>query len=437
MLIEALTAAPFVSAALSFFPRLSAEDFLRIRRSGTQMGTRIEGMGFTLIGVLLCAVTIQAKPSAITSSHTDNGGTRSSILRPSPTPPSRPSTPIKVTNINDSGPGSLRQALADAHDGDLINFAITLNGQTIMLTSAELVIDKSVTIDGPGRDALAVSGSPGTPLRIFHVMPGHAVTIRGLTITGGGLVDFGGGILNDHATLTVSCCAVRLNGASSGGGGIYNNGSNGSSTLTVVNSTVSRNGASSVGGIFNDIGDEGSATLTVLNSTVNDNVAANGSVGGIANSGVAAISNSTISGNSAPNLGGGIFNIGTLTITNTTVNGNHAGGGPTNSPGVGGGVCNLGTLTTDNSLTIVNSTVSGNTAAGNDLKGHGLGGAIYTAPFESGSGVITTVTLKNSTLSDNQANDGGGIYNYQGPDTTTVVEISNTILSASASGKTS
>src|SRR3982751_1772466 len=50
---------------------------------------------------------------------------------------------ITVTTTNDSGPGSLRQALVDANDGDTINFAVT---GTIALTSGELVIDKSITI---------------------------------------------------------------------------------------------------------------------------------------------------------------------------------------------------------------------------------------------------------------------------------------------------
>jgi len=47
----------------------------------------------------------------------------------------------------------LRQALVDANDGDTINFAVT---GTINLTSGELVIDKSITIAGPGSDQLAV-----------------------------------------------------------------------------------------------------------------------------------------------------------------------------------------------------------------------------------------------------------------------------------------
>src|SRR5215469_12184500 len=62
----------------------------------------------------------------------------------------RPANIITVTNTNDSGAGSLRQALADANDGDTINFDVSLQGQTIALTSGELVIDKSITITGPG-----------------------------------------------------------------------------------------------------------------------------------------------------------------------------------------------------------------------------------------------------------------------------------------------
>jgi hypothetical protein len=60
---------------------------------------------------------------------------------------------ITVINTNDSGPGSLRQALAIANDGDTISFAV--NG-TIGLTSGGLLINKNVTISGPGRDHLSI-----------------------------------------------------------------------------------------------------------------------------------------------------------------------------------------------------------------------------------------------------------------------------------------
>src|SRR5215831_13608019 len=114
---------------------------------------------------------------------------------------------ITVINTNDNGPGSLRQALVDANDGDTINFDPSLKGQAIRLTGPELVIDKSITIGGPGSDLIAVcrgtnecfmtfhnhraasqntreqwDAPRGTSSRIFHVMPGHVSTIAGLTI---------------------------------------------------------------------------------------------------------------------------------------------------------------------------------------------------------------------------------------------------------------
>src|SRR2546423_1440006 len=57
----------------------------------------------------------------------------------------------------DSGAGSLRQAILDAAPGDTITLDPALAGQTIALTQA-LRIDKSLTIEGPGPDQLALSG---------------------------------------------------------------------------------------------------------------------------------------------------------------------------------------------------------------------------------------------------------------------------------------
>src|SRR5207344_2898705 len=112
---------------------------------------------------------------------------------------------ITVINTNDSGPGSLRQGLADANDGDTINFAVT---GTIGLTSGELLVDKSVTISGPGTDVLAINGN--ATYRVFHIAPGKVVTVSELNITNGNAnkqpVPDGGGIYNDHATLTLGNC---------------------------------------------------------------------------------------------------------------------------------------------------------------------------------------------------------------------------------------
>jgi hypothetical protein len=191
-----------------------------------------------------------------------------------PTPTATPTT--MVTNTNDSGPGSLRQALADAHDGDTINFDHSLNGRNIGLTTGELVIDKNVTINGPGSNLLGVYRSSQASFRILHVMPGLTARIAGLTISGGGGDQpAGGGILNDHAILTIDSCAVQNSFADYNGGGVYNDGSGGSAALTILNSAVSSNKVSYAGGgIYSDAPNDGSATMTIMNSTIDGNSAA-------------------------------------------------------------------------------------------------------------------------------------------------------------------
>ena len=71
---------------------------------------------------------------------------------------------ITVTNLNDNGPGSLRQAIADAAPSDTINFSVT---GTIALTSGELNIDKDLAIVGPGVNELSISG--GNNSRVINV----------------------------------------------------------------------------------------------------------------------------------------------------------------------------------------------------------------------------------------------------------------------------
>jgi hypothetical protein len=348
---------------------------------------------------------------------------------------------ITVTNSNDIGPGSLRQALADANDGDTINFDPALNGRNISLTSSELVVDKNVTIHGPGRNLLGVFRSSNTPFRIFHIMPNSAVTIAGLTISSGGAGEEqgGGGILNDHATLTIDTCAVQ-NSFAGYGGGVYNDGSAGSSTLTLFNSTVTSNFASAGGGIFNDAANSGTATLSLTNSTVNSNTAAyngfptgGGAGGGIVNEGgTLTITNSSVTNNHAGvsdpfalGNGGGIINDGTVTITNSTISNNQA-------YQSGGGIDNAGTLT------ITSSTVSGNRADG----GHD------GQPWGHGGGISGNVTFTNSTLSYNYGSlsgggiEGGGVVTNStingnrggGISVTGTLEIGNTILSAGPAG---
>jgi hypothetical protein len=250
---------------------------------------------------------------------------------------------ITVTNTNDSGPGSLRQALIDAQDGDTVAFDLNLPA-TISLTGGELIINKNISLIGPGASLLAVSRAQGAPtFRIFHVNPSHIVTIQDLTISNGSGLDFnrGAGIWNDHSNLTVNNCVVTGNALDRqvDGGGISNDaGFSGSASLTINNSIINGNnlgatGTTNFGGGIYNVGFGSNATLTINNSTISGNRSFQG--GGLFNNGgvpgsiaVVTVKNSTFSGNYADQYAGGIMNEGnegglaTVTVTNSTFAGN-------------------------------------------------------------------------------------------------------------------
>lgn len=318
---------------------------------------------------------------------------------------------ISVSNTNDSGAGSLRTALATAGNGDVID-ATGLIG-AISLAS-QLIVSNSVAILGPGPASLSVMGSPTN--RVFHITNSVTAAISGLTITNGNINGAsGGGIWNNHSTLTVSNCVIVGNGAGDTGGGFYNDGQFGTSSLSVFNSTISRNvGVSGGAGIFNN-GQSGNATLVVSNCVIRSNNT-NQRGGGIFNQGLSgratlSIFASTVSSNSTLfNDGGGIYNYGELgtgsvTVVNSAIDRNE-------SSGPGGGIANVfGTLS------VSNSSVNGNTAGG-------TGGGI----FNHGQFGKATVTVTASSVSGNLAfNLGGGIYNRGNSGTASVTIVTSTI----------
>ena len=328
----------------------------------------------------------------------------------------RPQTvTITVTNTSDSGPGSLRQAIADAHDGDIIRFASALNGQAITLTSAQLVIQSNVTIDGPGASLLTVKRDSPPQFRVFYVMPGHTAEINGLTISGGRITDNGGGILNDHSTLTIANCTISSNTILSettvSGGGIYNSG-----TMTLNGVTVSNNNASYFSGPGSPPGGGGisnTGTMTIIAGTVQSNMGF-WYAGGISNSGMMTITNSTISGNQNSfaghfgGSGGGIVNGGTMTIQNSTISGNTAFGGDLQG-GDGGGISNGGPLQ------IIHCSITGNRATWN---GGGIAGACTITDSivsnnqtsrQNGAGLSGDgFVISNCTIANNRALNGNG-----------------------------
>lgn len=296
-----------------------------------------------------------------------------------------------VTTAHDGGIGSLREAITSANSlsgDDTIYFnlpnitlpVITLNSALPNITSNIAIINDRV---GDSPISIQRSSLAGTPsFRIFHITPGHTVSITGLTLSNGT-----GGVSNYGSTLTMRNCTVQRNTSFSGtGGGIDNVSSAGDppAILTLRNCTVSENtanegasvGWSGGGGLRNiafgnDTEQAGKASATLIDCIVRQN-----SVSGFAT------------------VGAGIFNVGftggvaTLTVTRCNIREN-------NATGVQNSV--VGNAPTAASVTMLNSTVR-------DNDGPGLG--------NSGSATSASMNLENCTLSGNQSSgSGGALYN--------------------------
>jgi hypothetical protein len=336
---------------------------------------------------------------------------------------------VGVSSCADSGPGTLRAAVATAAPGDTITFLVACPPATPITVASPIDITTSLTIAGLGPNELAVSG--GTVTQIFTVSAGVTVTISGITIENGsadagctvGCSSSGGGIDNS-GTLTVSNSVLSGNEANAGcdancgasGGGIENESGG---TLTVTDSTLVGNSANGdcgdgCGGTGGGIENESGGTLTVTDSTLSDNEATSGcgefcvgAGGGLDNAGTATVTASTVSGNQADNSctnncgpnGGGIDNesTGTLMVQNSTVADNQANSGCVQYCGAaGGGVYD------DGSLTIDNSTLSGNSVSGGCSNNCGNAGADF---YEAQSGgtlptVAATIMANGSGASD-------------------------------------
>lgn len=300
-----------------------------------------------------------------------------------------------VTNTNDAGAGSLRQAITQMNaDMDVVN-TINLNtiSGTISLLSALPTVERNATWNGPGATTLTVqrSTAAGTPaFRVLHL--GRGGTIIGLTIANGRVDDPplsapGGGIVSS-SPLVVRNSIISGNTAILGGG-IYMATNQG--TMEITDSVIVNNTAADGGGIYQIH----TTSITISNSRIDSNTAPFGLGGGIYNvDGTITIRDrSRIMNNQSQVGGGGIYNFGTdarVIIEDSTFHSN-------TSQSHGGGIHNVSTNV--NALEIRRSTFKLNKALGN-----GLGGAINT---DRG-------TIVNSTISGNEALKGGGIYERAG-----------------------
>ena len=378
-----------------------------------------------------------------------------------------------VTNADDSGPGSLRDALTQANANgqeDTIDFdaGFFSSPRTITLTSGELAIAKDdvasnnpgrlLTINGPGADLLTISGNNNS--RVFYVATRANVALRGMTVRDGVGVGAeslangnGAGIYATVAYVTLSDMTVRNNSANGEGGGVY---LNSIASFTMSDSLVTENFAVVYGGGIRSSPMIGGVTIR---NTVISNNSTNNRAGGVAlHGGVTTIENCLITGNRAGLAVGGTNAVGGLdffqtaaTVTDTTISNNRSGTSSEIGGTVGGVRVNGG-----GNVVFRRVTVSGNTAytqgGGMDLRGGGSANAItivdstisgnqifgtVSTPTTQGGGIRTEnasgqISIINTTIAGNLADNGigGGIANF----TDDLFVINSTITNNTASG---
>jgi hypothetical protein len=204
-----------------------------------------------------------------------------------------------VTNNADSGPGSLRDLLAAAIDGETIDFDPGLNGATITLTNGQLLIsDLEISIDASSL-ASGVSISGNDLSRVIAIVGSTSdVTLRNLTIRNGRVMSQnGGGVFATEGNLQMLDCVVTQCFASYNGGGV-NLGVG--VTATLDRCRITGNSSTSLGfggGIFAG----GAVATTIRNCVIAGN--SNPFGGGISlNNCSPAIVNCTIQGNTGAGL---------------------------------------------------------------------------------------------------------------------------------------
>jgi hypothetical protein len=295
-----------------------------------------------------------------------------------------------ASNLNDSGAGSLRDAIesANGHAGaDDVRFREEMKG-TITLSS-ELSITDSLNIHGRGSDKLTVSG--GGTNRVINIAAGADVTIEHLTIANGFVKDGNGaGILNG-GNLQVLDSLVSGNSARGfrSGGGITNLGN-----LTIQHSRVTGNTAERQGGGIWNLG-----KATIQDSQIDNNSVPFGGGGGLMNSysGDMTLNHVLVTKNIALSEGAGI-NSGwrsaslsktKLTIDNSTISENST---PCS-------FCTSGLIwESDQDLTIRDTKIQGN-----------IGQAAVFLGYASTGNVL----ISRSEVTDNVSTWVGGIWGFE------------------------
>ncbi len=370
-----------------------------------------------------------------------------------------------VTSTSNTGTGSLREALTNAQNGDIVTFS---TGMTVALQS-QLVVSKNITLDGDlNNDGVAdVTLDGQNRTSVIRVNSGVTATLDGVIITRGVASTAGassgasiaasdalGGGINNAGNLTLRNVTVTANSAAGGGGGGGVNspnvgggggggggiggqngaagGSAGTYTSTAPSANTGGNGASFSTAYLAGQGGNSSGGGAGGNGTPVGYT--NGGAGGTATSGGRTIggggggSGFDANGGRGGSAVGGIYNAstGTLAIIGTsTINSNIGAGGGGGGGGTIGGNGGRGIGAIWNKGT-VNITSSNNSAMTGNVGGSGAGG--------QGNGSTGSANGTSPTAVNNILNDGGTLNIAYTADTTaptgSSIVIANTSLSS-------
>jgi predicted outer membrane repeat protein len=183
---------------------------------------------------------------------------------------------------------------------------VYLDMYSVVTITNSSVISNSASLDGGG---------------IYGDAPNGTLTIINSAVSDNAAADDGGGIYQNSGTLTIEVSDIVSNTAQSNGGGVAKTGD----TMRIERTVIGGNTAVVHGG-----GVYGSnTTVTIDDSTVRDNQlsGASSSGGGIFNDAQMTLTNVTVAGNTSIQDGGGIHSQDPMTLTNVTVSGNTAGNG--------------------------------------------------------------------------------------------------------------
>lgn len=373
---------------------------------------------------------------------------------------------ITVTTKADSGPGSLRAAVASASAGDTI--VLPESSSDYAADSAPITVDKPLTFQGAGVSKSIVNG--GGHNRVFDITPGASagVTFNALTITGGdtSLAPGGGGVLIDSGVtgpITFNASAVDDNSVElstgtccSGGGGIYDAGTG---LLTLNGTSVSSNSATvdssggccqGGGGLFvnsSDVVISGTSKLSGNSLTVNGPPSDSGAVPGTSGSGGGALyqhsgtitvngatfanNNATVRSGDGEHGGGAVYGGGgPMELSQTVFSGNaFVLFGPTGTDAQGTQHCcsGGGAVLQANTLEITGSSFADNSAtvtAGDCCHGGGAILSTNTLTIEQ-----TSLTGNTLQLNGNACCSGGGAIQFDPPQGPAFMTIDRSLIS--------